>query len=150
MDTSPEYILMCRKAMKSLQPIDLDPIDFRNQGYCIKHECLVIEGQDGEAICPTLLKISGKNREIWKREFCEFDHWIPLFYQDQLQDMVSKQLSIKSNYNHILYHLVAFLDGIPREKYLGYLRLSMEQLWLAFVMYELYHKKWDGTDWIKV
>jgi len=26
---------------------------------------------------------------------------------------------------------------------------SMEQLWLAFVMLELYNKKWDGTKWIK-
>jgi len=25
----------------------------------------------------------------------------------------------------------------------------MEQLWLAFVMLELYNKKWDGTKWTK-
>ena len=26
---------------------------------------------------------------------------------------------------------------------------SMEQLWLAFVMWELYQKRWDGEKWIK-
>lgn len=26
---------------------------------------------------------------------------------------------------------------------------SLEQLWLAYVMFELYDKIWDGNDWIK-
>ncbi len=27
---------------------------------------------------------------------------------------------------------------------------SMEQLWLAFVMKELYSKQWNGNNWIKI
>lgn len=26
---------------------------------------------------------------------------------------------------------------------------SMEQLWLAFVMFEKFQKRWDGQDWVK-
>jgi len=26
---------------------------------------------------------------------------------------------------------------------------SMEQLWLAFVMKELYNKQWSGEEWVK-
>lgn len=28
--------------------------------------------------------------------------------------------------------------------------ISMEQLWLAFVMKELYNKQWDGEKWISL
>ena len=63
---------------------------------------------------------------------------IPCWQQDQLQEMVDlstgdkllrvNRFYIESDYDHTI---------------------SMEQLWLAFVMYELYQKKWDSEIWIK-
>ena len=90
------------------------------------------------------------NRCVFNRNWFDTSNeiyiWLPR--QDQLQDMVEAHLSIKSNYNHILYHLIAWLDKFPRGEYLKYLQYSMEQLWLAFVMHEKFNKKWDGEEWI--
>ena len=153
MDTSKEYIEMCRKAVDVMGLWDSDVINWRNQGYSTKHECLVVEGQDGTAMCPKLsLLLFKKEREQYKKEFCEFEHWIPLFYQDQLQGMVERSLSVKSNGNHMAVQFAYFVsDHIENHIHFGDVLLqSMEQLWLAFVMHEKFQKKWDGEDWIGI
>lgn len=57
--------------------------------------------------------------------------------QEQLQEMMSKEfgtvLLISDFYNFAIENLLPF-D-------------SMNELWLAFVMHEKYHKIWTGKDW---
>ncbi len=69
--------------------------------------------------------------------------WLPR--QDQLQDMVE---------GHTAWNLsnlfVAWTNHTDAYKHIDIMNeFSMEQLWLAFVMWELHKKKWDGDKWIK-
>ena len=60
--------------------------------------------------------------------------------QDQLQEMVP-------NFN-IYGTTERFSQWVRKDAYCQDVKwLSMEQLWLAFVMHEKYGKKWDGKDW---
>ena len=73
--------------------------------------------------------------------------------QDQLQDMFSK-----ATHWMLLDLFVNTFDGIACIKATNIKRSglkvtdynSMEQLWLAFVMWELHSKKWTETKWIKL
>ena len=146
---------MCRKAVEVMGLWDSDVINWRNQGYCTKHECLVVEGQDGTAICPKLsLLLFKKEREQYKKEFCEFEHWIPLFYQDQLQEMIG--ISKMFDFYGLVETFNRFATGKTcvvgsENQNIAHLKQfkSMEQIWLAFVMHAKYSKKWDGEYWIK-
>ncbi|GAI39853.1 unnamed protein product [marine sediment metagenome] len=60
--------------------------------------------------------------------------------QDQLQEMVGLDL------DKLLTRFHYWEDGSGFIKERDEL-FSMEQLWLAFVMFQLYSKKWDGTKW---
>jgi len=67
--------------------------------------------------------------------------WLPR--QDQLQDMVREDTDY-----HALMKFDTWVFTLARvydDKIIG--KFSMEQLWLAFVMHELHGKKWDGEDW---
>lgn len=77
-----------------------------------------------------------------QKDFKNFD--ILNSRQDQLQEMYegdwwSAYLKfeewMKENYNDVRGDVMILM--------------SMEQLWLAFVMSERYSKQWNGTDWIK-
>ena len=65
--------------------------------------------------------------------------WLPR--QDQLQDMVNKDI-------WSLFDAFTGFVVYGKADYLAQFT-SMEQLWLAFCLKELYNKVWDGTDWIK-
>ena len=69
--------------------------------------------------------------------------WLPR--QDQLQDMIS-------NKGRVAHPPFYFVDDLYHfyfnDKQGGYAE-TMEQLWLAFVMKELYSKAWNGKDWVK-
>lgn len=79
-------------------------------------------------ICP--------NPKLWR---------VKLFRQDQLQGMIvnwrknfrlgfsENGLAVSNPYGELQY----FIEGI-----------SMEQLWLAFVMKEKFNKTWNGEDWL--
>lgn len=71
--------------------------------------------------------------------------WLPR--QDQLQEMIGEDIytniknamwSILDNFHRYAFSSNAFNEFIP---------LTMEQLWLAFVMKEKYNKAWDGENW---
>ncbi len=70
--------------------------------------------------------------------------WLPT--QAQLQEMIDWPGSILIGHipNNMLMLSYAYQD--TRIKVKG---TSMEQLWLAFVMKELYSKQWNGKDWEK-
>ena len=63
--------------------------------------------------------------------------WLPR--QDQLQEMV-KEKFLGWTYPGVLNELQKLCFEISHYD-------SMEQLWLAFVMKELYSKTWDGDKW---
>lgn len=76
--------------------------------------------------------------------------WLPR--QDQLQEMV---LKIGNHPWSLFWDIEDWLSKIAGDSY-EYINVnkipftSMEQLWLAFVMSELYLRRWDGNDWIKI
>lgn len=78
--------------------------------------------------------------------------WLPR--QDQLQEMCKYFKNLppaEYSARGLLKAFWEFVDG----NWLNYLwvlsneQVSMEQLWLAFVMKEKYHKIWNGKNWIK-
>ena len=78
--------------------------------------------------------------------------WLPR--QDQLQAMITfhRHPERKETPNFCAYYMCFdFFQWIPRygpPEGKGDINCnSMEQLWLAFVMWELHQKKWDGNKW---
>jgi len=63
--------------------------------------------------------------------------WLPR--QDQLQEMVD------GTSFEVLDEFIGWREFEALVKFVH--NASMEQLWLAFVMEELYKKQWDGTEW---
>ncbi len=78
--------------------------------------------------------------------------WLPR--QDQLQGMVI--VKVMADYaetdispeHRLVTVFASFVDAVRFPYKIPQNDLtSMEQLWLAFVMSELYHKTWDGEKW---
>ena len=118
MDTSEIYMKMCEKAWPYLKE---HKIPFNRQ--------------------LRMLKIKGE------RLGAGYYEGIPLWEQDQLQEMLPEDHIIK------LENLVDWLcdgdwDGGFFNDYAESFT-SREQLELAFVMKEKYQKRWDGENWIK-
>ena len=67
------------------------------------------------------------------------DHYIWLPRQDQLQEMCKEKRAfvLSKRFDDDMEN---YITGDPDT-------WSMEQLWLAFVMKEKYHKIWDGENW---
>jgi len=78
--------------------------------------------------------------------------WLPR--QDDLQKMVGKYPVVFEKFvnevgiNDFNYGLEEMFEWGLFEEYSN--STSMEQLWLAFVMKELYQKQWDGTEWKEI
>lgn len=143
MDTTPEYIKMCEKA----EEIQNDWILHKGDYYYHKlnNKISFVSGWfEARTAENAVLMTHYHGRLIW------------LPRQDQLQAM------IKGHWTETLGKFTYWLDGpnplvsIPTKKLLKervdfVKRLercdSMEQLWLAFVMKELYGKVWNGDDW---
>jgi len=147
-DTSKENIKMC-DCPEIQDAISKDTIDWRKQGYCKKHSCILTEDFDGCPQCPEMHRLCERNdyadhRSVWEQEMCEYDHWMVLPRQDQLQEMLSKEFTPWGKAT-MLRVWVEKQGGVITGKFIG--DLSMEQLWLAFVMWELHQKKWDNGEW---
>ena len=72
--------------------------------------------------------------------------WLPR--QDQLQKMMGLPLwRLNFDYSKWLYDVDdnGFCDFHIKHDHLEF--TSMEQLWLAFVMWELYKKRWGEIEW---
>ncbi len=133
MDTSKTYILQCEKAeeIQTLKPMPGNIFDLSDKAsFWASHDCKYCGlGPPEENV-------------LW-------DIWLPR--QDQLQEMIE---DVDPYPNHALSLLEDFWHSIrsqteddswwdnPYKQF-----TSMEQLWLAFVMSQEYHKKWSGTDW---
>ena len=121
MDTSKEYIKMCEKAREIQNLIDMFQLgNFLWRGKAYLYEACVCDA------VPCF-----KDEKVW------------LPRQDELQDMIEKVVD---------YETTAILESKFHE-FLVWLGewdfTSMEQLWLAFVMFEKYKKVWDGKEWKK-
>lgn len=133
MDTSEEYIEMCRKA-DEIQKLSPTTDDFTRRPISISKEGNWFYIQSVGSI--------GYN-----------SIWLPR--QDQLQDMLDKesQLDIMSwdemgccivlpSYNFGRNNDCEIFNRLE----VG--TLSWGQIWLMIVMHEKYGKRWDGTDWV--
>ena len=143
MDTTEKYIKMCKceEIQERWQPTDGD---FYVYSVVVHY--------------PHIYSTSSK----LDVELMNKDNWIWLPRQDQLQDIISSDVTI----GYMVVGLDAFHDP---ERYCGYgdppcrscrnlgkrRRLTydtMEQWWLAFVMYEKFDEFWciETSKWIKV
>ena len=78
------------------------------------------------------------------------DHYVWLPKQDQLQDMCADLNEFKPIYSLSYVTMWAEAQGFDcgANDYAESLN-SLEQVWLAYVMDENYHKKWNGSEWVK-
>jgi len=126
-DTSKEFITMCKKAK------EIQQFNWGSDG-----DFSFYEGDDdvSEGIQVWLLADGWYPR---KESFI----WLPR--QDQLSEMI---LTWNKRYS------MSFFENIvANSQYRGILNIgfdSIEKHLLAFVMYEKYSKQWDGWDWIKI
>ena len=158
MDTSVQYISMCRKAVELQKLIQL--VDHRSQGYCTKHECLLAK----KIYCSIPRSdfynvVSEKTDHVekmkkWKEE-CGFNHWITLFNQDQLINAVDWNDSFhiqmgKSGCSDKFHPAIILFNSKDEIVWVSDdQEASWEQLWLKFVMFLKYDKKWTGNEWKK-
>jgi len=150
MDTSETYIKMCEKAEEIQRLCVGETGDFV---YLTK----ALEGYNGwQDYEGRQVKVVGNDGEYditfgypydSPYETLKADGLIWLPRQDQLQKMI--------DFEPFIYNLTRLLEFMP--KYCGsrtgwvephILELySMEQVWFAFVMRELYKKTWNGHEW---
>ena len=152
MDLSKEYIKMCD--CKELQDtISKNKVDWRNQGYCKKHKCLTTEDMDGCPQCGGMMAKIYKDNELggyidrtslWDEEMCEYNQWIVLPYQDQLQGIYCSVMVNRTEVFDLISEIFRFANTNP----ISEVCKSIEQLWLVFVMWEIHQKKWNGKKWI--
>ena len=121
MDTSKEYIKMCRQS---------EEIQKSYEG----------NGKIGDFV----FNWAGRGNIVireWEDLKTHQNTWLPR--QDQLQEMMSK------SYGNCTWYgvLDVLIDYYQTGEYKNI--NSMEQLWLAFVMAEKYQKHWNGRDWVK-
>ena len=127
MDTSKEYIEMCRKATEIQAKWEPKAGDW----FVFLSSVLVCTSSGSQGL------ITDQNHVVYEEN--ERD-WLP--HQDQLQDMLKDNMGLQPEF--LAKYLYEF--AVQKE---AKLYDSMEQLWLAFVMHELYQKKWEGKEWTK-
>lgn len=156
MDDSLEYMKQCEKAPKEITKLNWLA---EGTGYCTYHKKLLRKDYDSCWECEDMQKaqwdILGKSHKSesdeerkWRKlqksdDWCEGKYWIQLPRQDELQEMVlfnKTPCQLSSDFYH--WHTNQSWD-YPN------MFTSMEKLWLAFVMSELYHKKWSNGEWIE-
>jgi len=149
MDTSKEYIKMCEKAKELQSSHTLKIGDYVVRFWRPENAGWRIRSSAGDGIVNWISidshTIIGNNWAHYRDEVI----WLP--YQDQLQELLKDSHTLGA----ILRGLYWFYDddvtckcaeiGIARRKMLD----TIEQFTLAFVMDELYKKKWndEGERW---
>jgi len=158
MDTSTEYVEMCKKAHE-IQHHDFERGDYfhisKGTHYTGEYEGVTSEDmtdifipQEGRDYPFTSVGYNGDDTVMYIGSvFSEYPFaeeyrisdvvWLPR--QDQLQEMLSDDG----------VYLVLTLEKFFVERLLSNVSLSMEQLWLAIVMHEKFNKIWNGIEWIK-
>jgi len=119
MDETKKYILQCEKAVK---------IQALREKYYWEGDYYT--GTNG------IVRLSS-----WRVNV--MDGWVWLPRQDQLQEMINIE-GCGGKVHYLCSSLYRYFDNDERISL-----ESMEQLWLAFVMFKKHNKRWDGNDWIK-
>ena len=141
MDTSEQYIDMCEKAVEiqkhEWRELDVYWCDAMGGGFGYYRTPMYARTCD-----PFWHEIYGYHNGYRENRIV----WLPR--QDQLQEMVSVPIgTFNDNFWTILEDLRDW--GHNYAEFQQWIPLSMEQLWLAFVMNEKYNKVWNGEDWVK-
>ena len=130
MDTSREYIEMCKRA----EEIQTDwgySIRWHNGDfvYCpLNKKTVVLYSNEHHGLPPT--------KYLYPNSI-----WIPR--QDQLQEMIGDRMGFGEQLKKLRFEYIPNLENRIGKG------LTWEQLWLAFVMFEKFNKVWDGKEWIK-
>ncbi len=132
MDISPEYVKMCSKATE-IQNHYLDTGDYY---YVLPSKAIrLVKWADQKRVSGVEIKENGKA----KTHQITGSIWLPR--QDQLQDICE---TLTGNKWTPYFALTMLLDFANEQEHPA---STMEQLWLAFVMAEIYEKRWDGESW---
>ena len=156
MDCSVEYIKMCRKAVEVQEAWEPKVGDYIWRRYTLLGEEIDSqiwdEDERQEIIILTYASsvegyIHATNEQGDTRIYKSHNDahkstsiWLPR--QDQLQDMVAPDII----FLHKCGAMVVWLEG---QSLRVHKEFSGEMCWLAFVMWELHSKKWDGQNWAK-
>ena len=127
MDTSKEYIEMCKNAVE-IQEL-----------WNIRDNDVILWDNEIDTVCTTCF-----DWEKWDRLSKTDMFWLPR--QDQLQDMYYTTEIYDSFLTTKCVHLVLTISSFIKENVISL--DSMEQLWLAFVMKEKFDNVWNGDDWV--
>lgn len=124
MDTSEQYIKMCEKAVE---------IQAKYNG---RHYRIWVPDNAG-------FFADTEHSILYRHKLGDIPIWLP--HQDQLQEMLDPcgYLVFLRAFPDFAFNLDPYHSGIPWSSSL----LSMEQLWLAFVMKQ-HNKVWNGEDWV--
>lgn len=141
MDTSKEYINMCRKAVQVQEYFKNHDSDRCSFLHCTEHDRMMFHISsitDGyhDYTCSYGTEESHRLQYDYNHECV----WLPR--QDQLQEMV------KINNAEFPVDVVRKLNSFCENYVYPSGLMSMEQLWLAFVMKTKFKKTWNGEGWI--
>jgi len=151
MDTSKEYILMCEKAeeiQKQWKPKEWDCVYNQDDvfGYIDRSEIHIW------CILPESIADSGHyGPYVDDGKICDERYkdciWLPR--QDQLQEIGLDCFPYWKSDHKSLNLIQNFHEWYEEDSGMheGSHDLSMEQLWLCYVMEEKYNKRWNGKEW---
>ena len=129
MDTSKEYIAMCKAANEIQKVWEPEIGDFTDRGIVNATGLGTVDGDE-------IFELSGK--DFIGIDLIKLRMWLPR--QDQLQEMLKhKFIGCKSmllNFTEYIHNNCDFND-------------SLEGFWLRYVMLLEYNKTWNGTKWVK-
>lgn len=138
MDNSKEFIIKCEKAVeiqKQWKPQSGDWFSAEHTTWVVGNA--LIDEKMGPIPVEILKEPCGwgcKEKLIW----------LPRL--DQLQEIICKDWGLQT--------ICAYIESFSKSLYGSSVTITgtMEQLWLAYIMYELYQKKWDDDkeDWYEI
>ena len=155
MDITKEYIKMCEKAVEIQGEWEPKVGDYVKRRYTLLGEEIdnrIWSEEDRNEIIVLHFKSTvggyfhacnekGEERTFNNQQETHKATCLFLPRQDQLQEMVEFTGELCAGETLLL---MEFVRSLPDKLLL----VSWEQLWLAFVMNELYSKQWNGEDWI--
>ena len=131
MDTTKTHIKMCKKAVEiqKLEPCKTKVFEEGNWYYYQGKVCI----QEYEDVM---------DNAIWLPRQDQLQE-IAIFERDRLGGRQTSAFELLDAFH--IFCCVKTTGMFHEEEF----QLSMEQLWLAFVMKEKYGKLWNGEDWVK-
>jgi len=146
MDTTEKYIKMCEKATE-IQGHKFILGDYFCYSEDKDYVYIITSTFDTQGGGTLLRGHSVNHKDIWDEkevhsQFSDKPVWLPT--QDQLQEMMYESPMSEST----VQDMVGYLYKFAFEESHGI--VSMEQLWLTFIMESYHKKKWNGEDWVAV